>query len=366
MAGTNEEVDVMDRRAAISAAFDQAEQNDEPETVDTPEPQEAKAPAKVPAEPGSDESGEGETTPADPPADDPDAKKLPEEVQDDSTKVPVDKAPQSWRGPQKAKWATLDPEIKQEVMRREREITKALSDSSEARKLSGTLQQMLTPFMPRFQQMKAHPLHAINELLKADQILSTAPKEQRAQYVAKIISDYGVDIEALDAALAGQSKTDPVNDQVQKLVQQQLAPFQEFMSHQQRQAQETAKQAEDRMVGELQDMAADTEKYPHFNDVKSDMADIYEIQAKKGVYLSLDQVYNRAIAMNPEVSGVVAAQKASEAKRLAALAANARAQKAKNAGISPKSAPTSTASGTPSADDRRATIAAAFDAATGR
>lgn len=361
MPNPNEEI-VLDRRASIAAAFEAAEQDDEDTVVEpaAKEPAET-VPAKPPATPESDDQEEGEATSASQKPDE-----SVEEEKPDETKVAVDKAPQSWRGPQKAKWAAIDPDVKQEIIRRERDITKTLSDSAEARKLSGTVQQLLTPYMPRFQQMNAHPFHAINELLKADQILSTAPKEQRAQMVAKIIKDYSVDIEALDAALSGQAQTDPVEARVQTLLKQQLAPFQEFMSHQQRQAQETAKQAEDRMVGELKSMSDDTEKYPHFNDVKGDMADIYEIQAKKGVYLSLDQVYNRAIAMNPEVSREVATKQADEARRKAALESNQRAQKAKGASISPRGVPSSTANGPADATDRRATIAAALESSSGR
>lgn len=364
MPNPNEETDVLDRRASIAAAFEQAERDEsssDPEPA--PEPA-ARVPAKPPAKPESDDQPDPDTTPAPESDDEPVAAEKPEE--DQGTKFAVDKPPQSWRGPQKAKWATLDPDVRQEVMRREREITKTLSDSADARKLSANIQQLLTPYMPRFQQMNAHPLHAVNELLKADQILSTAPKEQRAQMVAKIIQDYGVDIETLDAVLSGQAQPDPVETKVEQLLKQRLEPFQKFISEQQRQAQETAKQTEDRMVSELKAMADDTEKYPHFHDVKEDMADIYEIQAKKGVYLSLDQVYNRAIAMNPDVSREVATKQAEEAKRKAAQAANARAQKALNAGVSPKGAPSSTGDPAPPATDRRATIAAALEGASGR
>lgn len=361
----NVEEEVVDRRTSIAAAFERAEKGDTQDTdppkppEDTPAPVD-KVPSKPPAKPESDDQEGAGTTPT------PGGDEGPDGEEEPAQPSATDKPPQSWRGPQKAKWANLDPDIRQEVMRREREINKTLSESADARKLSANLQQLLTPYMPRFQQMNAHPLHAVNELLKADQILSTAPKEQRAQMVAKIIKDYDVDIEALDAVLSGQAQPDPVETRVQQLLKQQLEPFQNFMNEQQRRAQETAKQTEDRMVAELQSMAEDTDKYPHFQDVKGDMADIYEIQAKKGVYLSLDQVYNRAIAMNPDISKMMETQQEEAAKRKAAQAAHARAQKALNAGVSPRSAPSSVGDPAPPATDRRATIAAAFDSASGR
>jgi hypothetical protein len=107
-------------------------------------------------------------------------------------------------------------------------------------------------------------------------------------------------------------------------------------------------------------------KYPHFADLREDMADLIEISAKRGVYLSLDQAYSRAIAMNPDVSQQLAAQRDTEAKKAAAQTANARAQRALNASKSVGGAPTGAPSGSSPATDRRATIAAAFDAAGGR
>jgi hypothetical protein len=42
-------------------------------------------------------------------------------------------------------------------------------------------------------------------------------------------------------------------------------------------------------------------KYPYFDEVRQDMADIVEIYVKKGLAISLSEAYNKAIHMNDTV-----------------------------------------------------------------
>jgi hypothetical protein len=357
----NEEVQTDSRRAAIEAAFTAAE-NPDPGPVDKAPPQDGTSAPR--SEKPAPDPTPGEA--ADKPVEGLAGEEPPAEEEDTGPKFSVDKPPQSWRGPQKAKWAALDPDIRQEVIRREREVTTVLNQSADARKLASVYQQVTQPFAARFQAMKVHPLAAIQELLRTDHILTTAPKNQKAALVAKLIADYEVDVEALDLALSGQPAKDPVNEQVERLVEQRLQPFKQFMTRQQQLEQQQLQEQDNQFTQKLNEMAADTVKYPHFADLKGDMADIIEFQAKKGVYLSLEQAYNRAIAMNPDLSQSVTLQANNDKARQSAQAANARAQKALKASSSVSGAPNGPPVGAPPANDRRATISAAFDAASGR
>ena len=127
----------------------------------------------------------------------------------------------------------LDPDVRQEVIRRERDISRTLGETSQARQIANQFQQAVQPFMARIQSNGITPVQAVNELLKADHILSSAPAPQRAQYMAKLIKDYAIDIRALDDALAGTVVADPVQSTVEKLVEQRLAPFQQYIAQQQ-------------------------------------------------------------------------------------------------------------------------------------
>ncbi len=343
MPGLNEEVTpevvVDDRRATIEAAFEQAEragaEEAKPiEAAPPPEPKQEAAPEEV--------------KPAKAPA---------EEVEPAATSFSVEKAPQAWRAGAKAKWATIDPDARQEIVRREREITRVLGESAGARQLANQFGQAVQPFMARIQSMNAHPVQAIQELLKADHLLSTAPPAQRATFMAKLINDYGVDIKELDRVLSGQPPTNPLESQVEQLVQQRLAPIQQYFTHQQQLEQQRSQQTA-AQISETVESMADNPKFPHFSELRDTMADVVEIMANRGLHISIEEAYNRAVAMDPTISKQV------NDTQLAAQQ-NARAQRALKASTSVGGAPGGSLNGAPSTD-RRATIAAAFDAVGGR
>lgn len=342
--------EVIDRRATIEAAFEQQE-SEEPESGAAP----VQAPAPPPEPAPSEEKTEAAAT-LEKPAQKPTAPAPPSEPPE----FPVDKAPQSWRAPQRAKWEKLDPDVRQEVMRRERETSRVLGETAQARHLSNQFNEIVQPYQARINSLGVTPLAAVQSLLKADYLLSNAPKAQRAQYMAKLINDYGVDIMELDSALAGKAPADPVDARLEELVQQRLAPLQQFLTQQQQREQAQERQSMTQVTQTVDQMAVDP-KYPHFETVRMDMADVLDLAAKRGLYLSLEQAYNRAVAMNPEVSSQVATQQAADAKKAAAQAANARAQKALGASVSVGGAPGGVPSGASGAIDRRSTIAAAFD-----
>lgn len=351
--------EVEDRRATIEAAFAAVEegQTQEPKVLVDSTSQVAPPIETVDKAPA-------DKTPTELVVDKPPADKTPVEETTEA-KFSVDKPPQSWRPAQKAKWGALDPEVRQEVVRREREMTRTLSDTAQARQLATAFNATVQPFAARIQSMNAHPMAAVHELLKADHILSTAPKAKRAEFMAQLISDYDVDVVELDRALSGKPQANPVANEVERMVQERLAPFQNFMASQQQQEQHRQQAQYTTVAQQMEAMEADP-KFPHFSEVRGDMADVIEIQAKKGVYLTLDQAYNRAVAMNPDVSQKVGQQSDTDAKKNAAQLANARAQRALNASKSVGGAPNGVPNGQSLPDDRRATIAAAFDALGGR
>jgi hypothetical protein len=259
----------------------------------------------------------------------------------------------------------MDPEVRQEVMKRERETTKVLGETAQVRQFANQFQQITAPYQARIASLGLDTLGAVHELLKGDYLLATSPKTQKAQLMAKLITDYGVDIMELDSALAGKGPADPVDSQVEKLLQERLAPFQQYIANQQRQAQEYEQHSQKEVNQTIESME-DNPKYPHFSTVRLDMADAIDLAAKRGLYLTLDQAYNRAIAMNPEVSGQVAAQQQADARKTAAQQANAKAQRALGASVSVGGAPSGVPSGASGATDRRATIEAAFEQLSGR
>lgn len=349
-----------DLRSTIEAAVAKEEtQAAAPAPAPTPAPV-AEAPAPTPAEAAP--APEAEAKPAEPEAQKPEGEeKKPEEAKpaEEKPRSPVDKAPQSWKPAAKAIWKDLPQSAREEVVRRERQVTQVLAESAQARQLVNQFTDMIQPYRARMESVGLPPIQAVGELLKADHILTTSPPAKRAQFMASLIKEYGVDIRELDNALAGQPAADPTADRLEQLVAQRLQPFQQFV---QQQAQQAAmqRQAEQQQTNQtIQSMAADSAKFPHFFDVKDDMADLIEMQARRGQYLTLEQAYARAVSMNPELT-------AQSARRQAAEAANSRAQRALNASVSVGGAPNGGPSARAPGSDLRGTIESAFERVNAR
>ena len=341
----------VERRDEIEAAF---EQHEAAAIAATPVKETApdlsqESPKEAPAK---------ETAAADKPA---------EEKPEAEAPVSVDRAPQSWKPGTRALWDKIDPTVRAEVIRREKQTTQVLNESAQARHFSDEFQKVLQPYQARMQSINAHPMAVVQELLKADYTLSTAPKAERAAFVAKLVKDYDIDILALDDALAGRvhAEADPRAQnqaEVERLLAQRLAPFQHLLEREQQREQQDSQV----VTTTIQQMAANVEKFPYFQDVREDMADLLDMAAKKGRALSLEQAYNQATLLDPEISALVSKQtQATQAAEAAAKAA-AQAQRARRASVSVGGAPSGLISGSPAAGDRRAAIEAAFDSVGGR
>lgn len=321
-------------RAALSEAFEKETPSDEPqnapmeaETSPVVETQETNAEPRVEMGTESDKSK---------PEDDAAVKKAdvppaPAKVDEQPTtgQHRIDRAPASWKKEAKGEWNALPLQARQEIHRRELEIQKVLNETAPIRQEIQQFRETVTPFMARIQSLGVTPHQAVGELLKADYLLATGTQSQKAMFIDKLVQDYGVDIKELDAAIAkrlgggGQQQSqqqqgfDPnqISQLVQQQLQQALAPI--YQQRQQEQ-QQIVQQAE--MT--IEQMALDP-KYPHFESVRQDMADLMEINARRGVYISVQEAYNRAVGMNPELSAMQQATQLNQrAQRAAAAAAS--------------------------------------------
>lgn len=357
---------MLDRRATLEAAFDVVNEDTLDTTTAAPSP-EAPPPAEVKVETEAPQTTEAKVQdePADTQKQEIKADEKTEPAAEDTSRQVEDKPPQSWRNAPRAKWASLDPEVRSEVMRREKEISRTLSETAQERRVAQSFQQAVQPFLGRIQSMGIEPVQAVHELLKADYTLTTAPKAQRASFMAKLIKDYDIDVVELDRALAGQEPADPVQSKVDQLVQERLQPIMKFMEAQNQSTRYQQEQTQKTLAEQIAAMESDP-KFSEFDAVREDMADIIEVASKRGVYLTLEQAYSRAVAMNPEVSQRVNQRSESQRKSEAAREANLRAQKSIAASSSVRGAPGGSINGVATGNDRRATIEAAFSQAEGR
>ena len=310
----------MELRDAINAAME--EPKDAPKEELATEMPATEVPESESADKSADAQSEQAAPESEPAVDQTAEKAAPEAPAAAPTTHRVDRAPASWRKEAKGEWASVPLHIRQEVHKREMEISRALNEANLARQAASAYDQTVQPYMARIQALGVTPQQAFSELLKADYLLATGTPQQKATLIDKLLQDYGVDVAELDSAIARRlhgAPTQPQVPDIQALVQQQLQQALAPIYQQQRQAEQQAQQQADMTV---EQMSLDP-KYPHFDEVREEMADLVEMSAKRGVYLSLDQAYSRAIGFHPEiVSSINLTQQNQAAQRAKAAAAS--------------------------------------------
>lgn len=242
----------------------------------------------------------------------------------------VDKAPASWRPEVREHWAQLPETVRAEVARREVEVQRTLQETAAARQYAESINRAFQPYEAYIKAEGANPLQVIDNLMGTAVRLRTATGPELAQLMAGMVQQFGTGrfgqqfIEQLDSALAGNApRTDPGQAQLQQVIQQQLAPVQQFMSQfQQAQAAQQAQVAQ-RAANEVEQFLGRTE---FGNDVREEMADLLEVASRRGQELSLADAYKQACLMNPQVRAALQArQKTRQAQNQSSVAQRARA-----------------------------------------
>ena len=114
----------------------------------------------------------------------------------------VDRAPQSWKGESKKLWETLPLNVRQEVARRERDITKVMNETAHVRQQVSQMQEVFAPHMDRINTVYGgNTATAINNLLSVERQLFNGTPQDKAQLVANMVKQFNIDVLALDAAI---------------------------------------------------------------------------------------------------------------------------------------------------------------------
>jgi hypothetical protein len=240
-------------------------------------------------------------------------------------------APQSWKPGAREHWNTLPTEVREEVYRREHGMQKYLNQTAEERKLAQAFYEVYSPYEAMIRSEGADPLQAVDRLLQTSYQLRTAPPQQKAQLVAGIIRDFGVDVHVLDQALTGQLQQQAAKPPQQAVVQDprvdQLMQALQGVEQQNSQERDAAAQAE---------IAQFAQSHEFLADVRDHMADLMEVAQRRGVDLSLEDAYNQACRLNPEIASVLDQRD----RAAAAGAAQTRTARAREAASSVGGAPT--------------------------
>ena len=236
------------------------------------------------------------------------------------------KAPANWSPTHRSNWSKLPQDMQRMVLDREAEFTQAQTQIAENGKAHNFLEGIQRSFAPVLAAEGVNAPQAIQGLFETVSRMRMGTPQQKAEAVAGIIKDYGISVSDLDDVLVGQPVQETQASEVQRLVNEQLAPMREMMGqhnnakvqHQQHQ-QQTA----------VNDVAEFSKNAEFINDVRNDMADLIDMAQARGVDMPLQEAYDKACAIHPEIVGVM-----SERAKAAALVDNQAVLAAKQAAAS--------------------------------
>jgi hypothetical protein len=344
----------LDRRALLEQAMESA---DEQEPVETEE---------IPSEDTAEESPEAEISVADDKeptesvsVDEP--TDLHEEAQELAEEVKPVTRPSTWKKEYVQIWDKMEKgeqiskddftKFAEYANQRESEYKKGVSTYKAEADRARELENAIAPFQQEFSQQGISPAAWINNLGRAHMILSKAPHDQKVQMFQRLAQDYGIQLNGENVAPMQQDAY------TQQLMNQLNQVNQEVSNIKGRFAQEENQ----RLMSEIEKVRSNVEKFPHFDVVREEMAQLLEL----GKAPDLETAYKKAVRMNDDVWELEQERLLSSAKQASSKAQ--QVAKAKAAAVSPKSVTPSGKVAEPGdKKDRRSLIAEQLGDAMGR
>jgi hypothetical protein len=194
--------------------------------------------------------------------------------------VPADAAPATWTPAAKEKWATLDPALKGEIAKREREIAVGMSKASEIRQFGDSLAQEFAPYAKILADEGATPQAAIRALLETSYTLRFGSPEHKHALFMSLAQQYGIDLSR---------QIDPEKARLQW----------ELDSRQVNDARNAAAQQDQlqRSVNTELEQFINAPGHEHYDTVRTAMAGLMQT----GVVQTLQDAYDRACWADPTV-----------------------------------------------------------------
>jgi hypothetical protein len=235
---------------------------------------------------------------------------------------------------------------------RENEFKKGVSVYKAEAERAKALEEAINPFVPELQSQGIHPAAWINNLGRAHMILTKAPYEQKVQMFHRLAQDYGVNLNQVNTEPVA-----PTDAYTQQLMQQLYQVNQEVSTIKNRFEQEE----QTRLTNEIERVRSDRERFPHFDMVREEMAQLLEL----GKAQDLESAYAKAVRLNDEVWAKEQERLLSDAKKQASKAQ--QVARAKATAVSPKSVTPNGTQAKVEAKDRRSLLMAQLaDAESGR
>ena len=314
------QADVTDRRAILEQSLEAAERGEPIEPV------------------ARDGKGRFATPKAEEPADEPQAKEEP----------PVWKRPPaSWKKDFHEVWQKADPKMQEYAWQREEQMRAGVEPLLSKAQFADAMQEAISPYMQTIQGLGLSPDKAVAALMDADHKLRNSDPQTKLVYFQQLAQSYGINLGALQGQ-QGQMPQQTVDPTVYALQNELNKVRGEVMGWKQQQEM----MENQTLLNEINQFSL---KADHFEDVRPAMIQLLQ----SGMAQTLDEAYDKAIRLDPNLFEQVTKAQQAEAAAKQAKEQNRAAKAARAAAVSVRSA-TPGVNTAPKAANRRAILEEAF------
>ena len=230
---------------------------------------------------------------------------------------------------------------------REAEYKKGVSTYKAEADNARQLTDAIGPFIPELQKHGIHPVAWIQSLGRAHYTLANGTYDQKIQAFNRLAQDYGIQLNSDSLQMPEQAYVDPYQQQLMQQLQATQQQVQQLSAI--REQEENA-----RLTQEISRVSSDKERFPHFEMVREDMAQLLE----RGLAPNLETAYAKAVRMNDEAYKLEQEKLLKSANTQASKAQ--QVAKAKATAVSPKSVTPSGQVSKGDAKDRRSLLLASL------
>jgi hypothetical protein len=255
--------------------------------------------------------------------------------------------PASWKKDYHEVWQKADPKMQEYAWQREEQMRAGVEPLLSKAQFADAMQEAISPYMQTIQGLGLSPDKAVAALMDADHKLRNSDPQTKLQYFQQLAQSYGINLGAMQGQ-QGQMPQQTVDPTVYALQNELNKVRGEVMGWKQQQEM----MENQTLLNEINQFSL---KADHFEDVRPAMIQLLQ----SGMAQTLDEAYEKAIRLDPNLFEQVTKAQQAEAAAKQAKEQNRAAKAARAAAVSVRSA-TPGVNTAPKAANRRAILEEAF------
>ncbi len=240
----------------------------------------------------------------------------PEKVEPNSNDI----APDTWRKEAKEAWATVPPVVKEELRKREADISSYVERVKQPVAVGEKLTGIMQPYLPMFEKMGVDPWHNIGAMLQVQERMAFGSPEQKLAMFQELANQAGIKFEG------GQLSAQPnAQDQYVRQLEQRLSKLEGGVN----QVTSTVQEARQKELMDNVTTFANDKAHPHFFAVTDRITHLITTGAAK----TLQEAYDLAILADPVIRQQVVEGEAKQLAEARTKADRERTVKARKSGV---------------------------------